>query len=135
MALIYVPAGRQTGGGNLDPYKILLAGLSGARSARPARVVPGDPLFRLYGGGAKKLRRFYTAEDPRTMENPRAKLGLPKENTAERMVSGRLKSPPEGLPVGQAKPLQANPGGATEAELPNPDGQIDIDTDIPFELP
>ena len=97
----------------------------------PAKI--GDRLYRLYGGGSRKLGRSWTSQDPRTMKNPAKELGLPKENAANRMTSGKLNNT-EGVGTQPAAPIGNNPGGAPETVVPNPETQIDIDLDIPFEV-
>jgi hypothetical protein len=94
----------------------------------------GTRVFRLYGGGAARLGRFWTTKDPRLMEDFRTELGLPRANTANRLVSGTLKQT-EGLTVRPAGSIEGTPGGgAPEVQIEDPETYIDIDLDIPLEI-
>ena len=102
-----------------------------------ARAMPGTRLYRLYGPNSTspQLGGSYTTADPRTMVRPRDELGLPNSNPAERMVTGRLQGAPEGLQVEPARRLDGNGGGAPEIRVPNPQQNIQIEEDVPFEMP
>ena len=68
------------------------------------------------------------------MEDFRTELGLPRENTATRLVSGTLKNT-EGLTVRPARSIEGIPGGgAPEVQIEDPETYIDIDLDIPLEI-
>jgi hypothetical protein len=70
------------------------------------------------------------------MGNPESELGLPKGNTMGKLLTGRLKGPPEGLRLGRAKPLEeGQTEGAPEVQVPDPANNIEIKSDIPFDVP
>lgn len=132
----------------LDPESVLVDGERlGADAAQGSQAVSaGDRVYRIYGEdpqalvegktlpdgssireGARPMGRSWTRDDPATMADPRARLGLPDANRGRFLIEGRVRDPagitiePEG-----ARPVPGQPGGGDEILVPDPSRQIEI---------
>jgi hypothetical protein len=83
-------------------------------------------VYRVHGGDSPPLGRSWTPHDPATMDNPRAELGLPKENSGA-FVSRATVLKTDGVSIRPALPVGDNPGGAEEWLFPNPAEQLRVD--------
>ncbi|MBF0489640.1 MAG: M48 family metalloprotease [Candidatus Omnitrophica bacterium] len=102
-------------------------------------VKEGQKVYRIYGedvdknidrNGALPFKHSWTPIDPRTMSNPRSKLGLPTvegfRNEGRFVIEGRIVNI-KGIKVKSADELHGNPGKETEYLVPNPESQIKIE--------
>lgn len=91
-------------------------------------------VYRLSGGKSGPLGMSWTTQDPRKMDNPRDRLGLPDGNTATTLSTGQLVDT-TGVTARAALPLDGNRGGALEVLVRNPGAQIQGIRQEPFKEP
>ncbi len=80
-------------------------------------------VYRLHGGTARPDGLSWTTIDPRMLDDPRRRLGLPEANTAEFLTIGEM-TDDTGVLRRLALPLDGNPGGAPELLIPSPATQV-----------
>jgi hypothetical protein len=99
-----------------DPRAVVESsrGWIGALRGGPEELQTGDEVFRVYGNDSLELGGSWTTVDPRTLENPRAFMGLPKGNTMSGMVDGTVDNLDSLMAVRHGLPLDKMPGGAPE---------------------
>ena len=89
--------------------------------AKPvADLKPGDSVYRLYGDKALSDGASYSTLPPSAMANPRSSLGLPRANSGESLIVGRVDSVDNLKVTRHALPLNGQPGGAPEYIIPGP---------------
>lgn len=97
----------------------------------------GQTIFRTYGDGALPTGGSWSPTDPRVLANPRMQLGLPDNNSMQRVVIAQLDNPSAVQNVRHGLPYNGNLGGAPEYVIPwnVQNGAISVLSDVPFSLP
>jgi uncharacterized protein YukE len=85
-----------------------------------------DDSGALTGEGASPWGHSWTTTDPSTMDDMRAELGLPPQNPARFVTVGVLRDPDAVTTVRNALQVGANPGGAPEYLIDNPESAIQV---------
>ena len=91
-------------------------------------------MYRVHGGGAAQWGQSWTPENPFDMADPRAQLGLPKENAGSFVTKAAVQNT-ERVDFISATPLDGNPGGAPEWRFPYPQIQLSEIWTIPVDPP
>jgi RHS repeat-associated protein len=114
------------------PYRLQPISATQARALPNVRRAPGGiVVYRVYGGRSGPFGKSWTTMDPRANPNYRQILGLPRTNTAEFLATGVL-TDFRGVRYGRAAPLDGQPGGGPELEIPNPAAQVKDRIDQPL---
>ncbi len=123
-----------TGGAAADGVEAV--GVETATAADGATTTGEAPqyVYRVHGGGAAQWGQSWTPENPFDMADPRAQLGLPKENAGSFVTKAAVQNT-EGVKFLRAEPLDGNPGGAPEWRFPYPQIQLSEIWTIPVDPP
>jgi hypothetical protein len=97
-------------------------------------LTPGTPLYRLYGDGSGQIGGSFGSIRPTTLEFPHNSLGLPANNTMERMATFQIDDMGGLVNQRHALPYQGTLGGAPEYVFPRGNGVSVVD-DVPFQVP
>jgi hypothetical protein len=120
---------------NANRYTVAQLRESEAMWRTPVRdLAPDTPLYRLYGDGSGQIGGSFGSVNPRTLDFPHNTLGLPRNNSMERMATFEIN--PGATPVNQrhALPYEGTLGGAPEYVFPRGNGVTVVD-DVPFSVP
>ena len=117
----------------LKSAPLIVAGTEGnyASSVRVVNLskitppVAGMRVYRVYGGKAVQMGRYWTPIDPRSVVNYRNAAGLPNDNTGEFLVEGLLHSV-KNITVDAAAPIGSTAGGLIEYVIQSPSTQITV---------
>jgi len=99
-----------------------------------ADIGPNTPLYRLHGGGSNQIGGSFGAIDPTTLRHPHNSLGLPADNTMERMATFEITDMSRMVNQRHALPYQGTLGGAPEYVFPGANG-VRVVQDVPFSVP
>lgn len=99
-----------------------------------ADITPKTPLYRLHGGGSNQIGGSFGAIDPTTLRHPHNSLGLPVDNTMERMATFEITDMSRMVNQRHALPYQGTLGGAPEYVFPGGNG-VRVVQDVPFSVP
>lgn len=92
------------------------------------------PLYRLYGGGSGQIGGSFGSIKPTTLDFPHNSLGLPANNTMERMATFRIDDMSGLVNQRHALPYEGTLGGAPEYVFPR-GGGVSVVDDVPFTVP
>lgn len=126
---------------SLNPRSVNRFSTAQIREAEAAWHAPipqldeGAKLYRLYGGPDSKLMGgSYGSVDPRTLRFPHNTLGLPGNNTMERMATFTVNPGSSPVLVRHALPYEGTLGGAPEYIFPGGNG-LSVASDKVFTIP
>lgn len=97
-------------------------------------IASNTPLYRLYGGGSGQIGGSFGTIKPTTLDFPHNSLGLPANNTMERMATFRIDDMSQMVNQRHALPYQGTLGGAPEYIFPR-GGGVSVVDDVPFTVP
>lgn len=99
-----------------------------------ADFAPDAPLYRVYGGGSGLRGSSFGPVDPTTLRFPHNSLGLPANNTMERMATFHVQPGSTPALSRHALPYEGTLGGAPEHVFPRGVGTFEVN-DVPFLAP
>ena len=120
---------------NAHRYSVAQLRESEALWRSPVTDIAADaPLYRLYGGGSGQIGGSFGSVDPTTLRFPHNTLGLPANNTMERMATFQIDDMGGLVNQRHALPYEGTLGGAPEYVFPGGNGVSVVD-DVPFTIP
>lgn len=120
---------------NANRYSVPQLRESEALWRSPVRDLPPDtPLYRLYGDGSGQIGGSFGSIRPTTLDFPHNSLGLPANNSMERMATFRIDDMSGLVNQRHALPYQGTLGGAPEYVFPR-GGGVSVVDDVPFRAP
>jgi RHS repeat-associated protein len=127
------PSAAQTGAPALPALLSVAAVLAASKAdvAAGRQAQPREIVYRVWGGASQEMGRFWSPFDPRTLQNPRDVLGLPRSNTGQYLTTAEILNP-AGIIVRIAAPLDGTNGGALEFFIPFPNSQLSVISRTPL---
>lgn len=92
------------------------------------------PLYRLYGDGSRQIGGSFGSVDPTDLRFPHNSLGLPANNSMERMATFQIDDMSQMVNQRHALPYEGTLGGAPEYVFPGGSG-VSVVGDVPFTVP
>ena len=121
---------------DVSSLMVVAGGLEGLATggASAASVAVGTPVYRVSGGGARAVGRFWSTANPSTTANFAARAGLPAANSMTTVSEGFV-AEATGVRLTSAAPGARGAGGIAEVQVLDPKAQITVIEIKPYKPP